>query len=104
MLDAPSRYPREHGRYGRTEEDESDGVLVGFGHGLGRSKSSAPPTLPLAVRLLVITSSTTQNLNKRNIVADAEGTHDGFPIGRDVARICSTTQPLSGGVQFERSV
>jgi hypothetical protein len=32
------------------------------------------------------------------------GTHDGFPIARDVARICSTAQPLSGGVQFERSV
>src|SRR4029450_1836713 len=30
------------------------------------------------------------------------GTHDGFPIARDVAR--TTAQPLSGGVQFERSV
>src|SRR5262245_19271462 len=60
-LAAPPRYPRKHGRYWRTEEDEGDGVLDGFSHGLGRSKSSAPSTWPLAVRLLVITSSTTQN-------------------------------------------
>src|SRR5262249_25964966 len=32
-LAAPPRDPRERGRYGRTEEDEGDGVLNGFGHG-----------------------------------------------------------------------
>ena len=28
--------------------------------------------------------------NKRNIGADAEVTHDGIPVARDVALICST--------------
>jgi hypothetical protein len=34
----------------------------------------------------------------------AVATHDGVPVARDVARIWSTARPLSGAVQFERSV
>jgi hypothetical protein len=47
-----------------------------------------PTTWPLAVRFLVITSSTAQNFQTdANIGADAEVTHGGIPIARDVARI-----------------
>ena len=54
-------------------------------------KLSPLTTWPLAVRFLVITSSTAQNFGTNATWgADAEVTHDGIPVARDVARIWST--------------